>query len=211
MSQPGIDTVRSAPLASPPLVAVAGWLVPGAGYWLIGERARALTVGVTIVALFVLGMLIGGARAIQVPGFGENGGKLYLAKESRYINGRTATVLVPKEASGDGDPPGRWIGTDPGALLRDVGNKPWSICQVLAGPVAIAGGAWSVALSRPVEQPDGVVKATGVQSHSRVNEIGVLYMAVAGMLNLLVIIDAAARAGRGQAVGGRIGSVAEAA
>ena len=33
-------------------------------------------------------------------------------------------------------------------------------------------------------------------SHARVNEIAVLYTAVAGMLNLLVIIDSAARASR---------------
>ena len=208
MSQPRIGTGRPTPLASPPLVAVAGWLLPGAGYWLIGERARGLTVGVTIVVLFVLGMLIGGVRAIQVPGFGENGGKLYLTKG--YVGGRP--VVVAREASDPDDPPGEWIGTTPGALLRDVGNKPWSICQVLAGPVAIAGGAWSVALSRPVEREGGPPEPRGVQSHSRVNEIGVLYMAVAGMLNLLVIIDAAARAGgRGHAGGARIGSVAEAA
>lgn len=77
--------------------------------------------------------------------------------------------------------------------MRDVGNKPWSICQVMVGPVAVAGGAWSVAASRAGE-PDGEGKAAGVVSHSRVNEIAVLYTAVAGMLNLMVIIDAAARA-----------------
>jgi hypothetical protein len=32
-----------------------------------------------------------------------------------------------------------------------------------------------------------------VRSHSRTNELGTLYTAVAGMLNLLVIIDAAGR------------------
>jgi len=36
------------------------------------------------------------------------------------------------------------------------------------------------------------------QSHSRSWEIGTLYTAVAGMLNLLVIIDSAHRAGQGK-------------
>ena len=36
----------------------------------------------------------------------------------------------------------------------------------------------------------------GAKSHARVNEIGVLYTAVAGMLNLLAMIDAAHRAAR---------------
>jgi hypothetical protein len=192
------DTARPAgALASPPVVAAAGWLIPGAGYWLIGERARAVTVGVTIVALFLLGLLIGGVRAVQVPGFGENGRKLYLTSEERLIDGRRGKVRVAKEAPAGDELPGPWVATDMRALLRDVGNKPWSICQVMAGPVALAGGAWSVSASRPAEQPDGLPDAAaGVLSHSRINELAVLYTAVAGMLNLMVIIDAAARAAR---------------
>lgn len=191
MADPRQHPDRPAALASPPIVAVAGWLVPGAGYWLIGERVRAVTVGVSIVILFGLGILIGGVRAIQVPGYGENGRKLYLAKESRRED--SATVQVAREAPQGDDSERAWVVQDPRALLRDVGNKPWSICQVLAGPVAVAGGAWSVSASRPDEQSG---QAAGVLSHSRINEIGVLYTAVAGMLNLMVIIDAAARAAR---------------
>src|SRR4051812_35337040 len=44
----------------PPLVALAGWLLPGAGYWLIGQRTRAITVGTTILTVFVLGILVSG-------------------------------------------------------------------------------------------------------------------------------------------------------
>lgn len=196
MPNPGLDSAHSGRLASPPLVAVAGWLLPGAGYWLIGERARALTVGVAIVGLFLLGIAIGGVRAIQVPGYGENGRPLYLAKETRATESGRVRVLVSKEAPPDAELPGPPVVTDLRALLRDVGNKPWSICQVLAGPVALAGGAWSVSASRLVERPDGTPAPAGVLSHSRINEIAVLYTAVAGMLNLMVIIDAAARAAR---------------
>jgi hypothetical protein len=195
MPNPPPEPARPGALASPPVVAAAGWILPGAGYWLIGERVRAVTVGVTIVTLFFLGILIGGVRAIQVPGYGENGRKLYLAKESRQAEGGAVRVLVSREASpGDeGDGEREWVVGNTRALLRDVGNKPWSICQVLAGPVAVAGGAWSVSASRP---PDGADDPAGVLSHSRINEIAVLYTAVAGMLNLMVIIDAAARAAR---------------
>ena len=87
---------------------------------------------------------------------------------------------------------GPWVATDARALLGEVGSKPWSICQVMTGPLAMAAGAWSVQASRPVD--DG--EPAGVLSHSRINEIAVLYTAVAGMLNLLVIIDSAARASR---------------
>src|SRR5215213_1327128 len=57
---------RPSPVTSPPLVALAAWLVPGGGYFLLGQRARGLTVGVTVVALFVFGLLIGGVRALEV-------------------------------------------------------------------------------------------------------------------------------------------------
>ncbi len=192
---------RAAPMSSPPLVALAGWLIPGAGYWLIGQRTRALAVGITIIGLFVAGMLIGGVRAMQVPGYGENGGRLYVVEEqqAQSANGtQTVVFRVQEHRVGRPQPSDRWIGTDVKALLSDVGNKPWSICQVLTGPVALAGGAGSVWASRPREAGDPET-APGVLSHARVNEIGVLYTAVAGMLNLLVIIDAAARAGRSDA------------
>ena len=60
-----VDSDHLAP--PPPLVALAGWLVPGAGYWLIGQRTRAITVGVTILLLFTFGILISGIRVVQAP------------------------------------------------------------------------------------------------------------------------------------------------
>ena len=205
---PPADVDRARPggaLASPAVVALASWLVPGGGYWLLGHRARAVTVGVTIAALFVFGILIGGVRAIQVPGYGENGGALYVVgkpEQQRDNRDRTVTVYrVVEHAPDEADPPSdKPVVTSVGALLGEIGNKPWSICQVMAGPLAIAGGTGSVWASRPAgagedddEQP---APARGELSHSRANEIAVLYTAVAGMLNLLVIIDAAARASR---------------
>jgi hypothetical protein len=208
-----------APRRSPILVALAGWLLPGSGYWLIGERARGLVVGITIIILFTAGTLIGGVRAIQVPGFGEDGGYLYTwhdvvpdpQQPDRDIRSGHFTISETPPKPQPGPQPGQvrfrkyaprdgeLVVTHFKSLLSEIGNKPWSICQVLAGPIAIAGGATSVWASRPTE-PDNLATAPGALSHSRINEIAVLYTAVAGMLNLLVIIDAAARASRG--VGG---------
>ena len=140
----------------PFLVALAGWLLPGAGYWLIGHRARGVTVGVTVVLLFAFGLLVGGVRVLEVPFYDRNG----------------------KETNRD--------------LLDEVRAKPWSIAQVMSGSAAIAGGAASVWASTP--DAEGVTR--GEESHARVNEIAVLYTAVAGMLNLLAVIDSAHRAGR---------------
>ena len=162
------------------LVALASWLLPGAGYWLLGQRARALTIGITIVVLFVLGLLIGGVRLIEVPGWGDHGRKLVLNSDHAI------------EEERDSQSSQEWVMTsDP---LAEIRNKPWFVAQILAGPIDIAASWGSVMASRP--RADGSVP--GVRSHSRTNELGVLYTAVAGMLNLLAIMDAAHRAARHQ-------------
>jgi hypothetical protein len=155
-------------------VAVCGWLVPGAGYFLLGEAARALTVGITILLLFVLGLLIGGVRVMEVPGYDNSG--------------RPVTVPV-QDASSSG---AHWImAVSPFSEIR---NKPWSVPQVLTGPVSIAAAVWSVHAARPAAVDDPNQPPSGELSHARVNEIGSLYLSVAGLLNLMAIIDAAHRA-----------------
>jgi len=50
-----------------PLVALATWFIPGAGYLLLGQKARGITIGVTVLSLFALGLLIGGLHVIDMP------------------------------------------------------------------------------------------------------------------------------------------------
>lgn len=59
--------------------------------------------------------------------------------------------------------------------------------QMLTGPVnLISARASAMAAAHP--------STRDIRSHARVNEIGTLYTVVAGLLNLLAIIDAASRA-----------------
>jgi hypothetical protein len=134
--------------APPPLVALAGWLLPGAGYWLIGQRVRAITVGVTILAVFVLGILISGIRVVQAPDM-----------------------------------------TAPGNVAQKILTRPWFIGQVLIGPVGLGSAYVSDQLAQSA-------RYRNIEAKARLAEIGTLYTAVAGMLNLLTIIDAASRAAR---------------
>ncbi len=143
----------------PPLIAAASWVLPGLGYLLLGQRARGITVGVTVVVLFLMGLLIGGVRVLEVPGYDDKGNAM-------TVGGSWVMVAAP---------------------FSELREKPWSIAQILAGPVAIAGMKWSIWAAPRVDV-----------SHVRVNEIGVLYTAVAGMLNLLAILDAAGRASAAQ-------------
>jgi len=50
-----------------PLAVFGGWLVPGLGYWILGHRSRSLVVFGTILALFFLGVLIGGVKVVDAP------------------------------------------------------------------------------------------------------------------------------------------------
>jgi len=121
-----------------PIVAVISWLVPGAGYLLLGQVARGLTIGITILLLFVAGLLIGGVHVVDPPTF---------------IRGHNVF----------------------NALLQ----KPWYIGQFFSGAVGLISG-W-IGPSQPA-------------SHARVADIATLYTAVAGMLNLMAIIDCSYRA-----------------
>lgn len=128
----------------PALVTAAGWLVPGAGYWMLGQRARGTTIGLTILLLFLGGMLVGGGHVV--------------------------------------DPPDPFEGN----LARQLLRNPLYVAQIMTGPLAIYSG-W---LAEVRDWP---------RSHWPVADLGALYTAVAGMLNLLAIIDSTYRAAQRKA------------
>ena len=156
--------------ATPPIVAALGWLLPGLGYWMIGQKRRALLAGLSILLLFFLGLLVSGVRCIDVPGYGPSGSLIHV-----------------RQASGGSKP---LISSAP---FKAVLDKPWYIPQILAGPLTIGSSLWSVSVASAVDQAGNQAypKAT-----ARMYDIGTLYTAIAGMLNLLVIIDSAHRASK---------------
>jgi hypothetical protein len=148
-------------LRSPFLVALAGWLLPGLGYWLIRQRARGVISGTAILLLFTAGIFIGGVRVVDVPGYGEGG------RRKVDAGGRWALISRP---------------------MPTVLEKPWYIGQILAGPVTLVAGRYSLEAAAR-QYPKGT---------AHMAEFGTLYCAVAGMLNLLVIMDSASRAAGGK-------------
>ncbi len=131
-----------------PVVALVCWVIPGAGYALFGQLARGLTIGISVLALFVMGMWIGGVRVV--------------------------------------DPPPAYR-----PISRVVFERPWFLGQIFAGPVTLIAARIG---SGGEEGDRSSIQNSFQPSHSRSNDIGTLYTAVAGMLNLLAIIDAAHRA-----------------
>ncbi len=120
-----------------PIAAVCGWLVPGLGHIVIGEKKRGLIIMAAILGLFVAGLLIGGVEVIN------------------------SHVIQP----GPGHD-GKW--------------NLWFFAQVMVSPAVFV---LEVVRDLLVNE-NKLTPAIG-----RIHEIGTLYCAMAGMLNLLVVID----------------------
>jgi hypothetical protein len=192
-------STRAKTTISPLLVGLIAWLIPGSGYFLLRERLRAVAVFFSVVILFILGILIGGIRIMDPPGWGQYGYQIQIVEHP--INGHYELSRF--------DPISREQTTKPSlegdrilasALFNsptsEVGEKPWYVGQILCGPITLIASAISVAEARPDENaisaygPIGLAPVESVPaSHSRSWEIGTLYTAVAGMLNLLAVID----------------------
>jgi len=132
--------------------AFCGWLVPGLGHVLIGERQRGLVIGLTVGGLWLGGLLIGGVSVIDRYGPPENG----LRRMPLQFLGQ---VMVA-----------------PSCVVAAVNS---GYLQPTYGyPPAVPDG------------PDGSQKAPGYSpSYGRMNEQGILYTSLAGLLNLLALID----------------------
>jgi hypothetical protein len=174
-------------VASPGWVALCAWVVPGGGYFLLRERSRAITICVTIVLLFLLGILVGGIRVMDPPGWGEHGYMAPIVKQNHGDNRYPMMRIEPSTEDQENHPDtpsqdgffGSALAQQP---LAELGNKPWFVGQILCGPITLMASAVSVHEAKPPALISG--------SHSRSWEIGALYTAVAGMLNLLEAHDA---------------------
>jgi hypothetical protein len=189
---------RQSRSVSPAWVALCAWIVPGGGYLALGQTVRGITVFVCVISLLILGMLIGDVRVMDPPGWNDYG---YLSQMVVHIlpgGQQELERIEPTDADMQANPLsdandhllGSALATQPQAELSD---KPWVVGQFLCGPVSIAASALSVHEARlrdPGEDGNGQPIQSVPASHSRSWEIGTLYTAVAGMLNLLAIIDA---------------------
>lgn len=116
--------------------ALAAWLVPGLGHYLLGQRRRGLILAVSIGLLWLGGLLIGGVGAID----------------------RTA-------------------------------HPAWFLGQMLVSPSVIVEYYHVRLRTAGRDEPMPGEDPAYRPSFARTNEQGVLYTALAGMLNLLAVID----------------------
>jgi hypothetical protein len=117
-----------------PLEAAAGWLLPGLGHILLGQRLRGLILMASILGLWLTGLVIGGITCVN--------------------------------------------STD---------HTAWFAGQALVAP-SFAVDRYRAYIKVDPYPPPGP-KAAYEPSYGRANEQGILYTALAGLLNLLAIID----------------------
>ena len=121
------DRPQETNLLFPLVVGLAGWFVPGAGHFIVGERIRGTIIFLTITALFVTGLYIGSMGVVD-----------------------------------------------------SVNQHLWYIGQMLTSPLVLA-------IARINPSVGGMPK---YPSYGRPFEIGQIYTTIAGMLNVLCIVNA---------------------
>jgi hypothetical protein len=155
-----------------PLPGLVAFLFPGAGHWLLGEARRALLVALGILGLFVSGLLIGG---IDVVDRQENPiwfvgqaliGPLTFGVD--YLHQNQFKVIDP--ATGQRRTPRPEIRDESGRVVT---------------PAEVRGPGGIAQFGAPGQRPPKS-RALG-----RMNELGTLFITIAGMLNLIAILDAA--------------------
>ncbi len=105
------------------IVGLLGWLVPGGGHLMIGKKAHAAVIFVTIAVTLCIGLYIGSV-----------------------------------------------------GVINPVGAKPWYVAQVMNTPAVAALGQ--------------MTRGGGYPVYGKPSEIGQIYTSIAGLLNLLCIVNA---------------------
>jgi hypothetical protein len=173
---PTQDTPPNAVHPEEQLEPVAGLLaavLPGLGHWYLGERKRAVLIATGILSLFFGGVLIGGIDVVD-----SREDTIWFVGQAMvgpvafgvdYIHQNNLKVFGPAE---ERLPDGRMVTVNKRrSALPNEGRD--------ARGNAVAGG-------RP----------PNTKSLGRMNELGTLFATIAGMLNLIAIIDALLHARR---------------
>ncbi len=116
-------------------VGLLAWLLPGGGYYVLGDKRRALVVFITILLTFLVGIYIGS------------------------------------------------IG-----IIDPIGAKAWYVAQIMNSPAVVLIGNHVATMYQEAQMHQDPARAYLV--FSKPSEIGQIYTSIAGLLNLLCIVNA---------------------
>lgn len=147
-----------------PAALILAWVFPGLGHFYLGERKRAALIAGGILGLFIGGLFIGGVNAVD------------RKEDTIWFFGQG--IVGPLAFGVDYIHQNQLkVKTIDPVTGRETVRSPWP--NEVRGPDG-----------RPTEAQAGQSPPSSV-SLGRMNELGTLFSTIAGMLNLLVIIDAA--------------------
>ncbi len=129
-----------------PLEALAAWALPGLGHLLLGQKKRGLIIGLTILGLWLSGLLVGGI----------------------YVVDRRAPM-------------------DPLDHNARAGLNLWFLGQAMLGPSLVV--EWGRSKLPIAGITDSNPPLAYAPSFGRAHEQGTLFTALAGLLNLLAVLD----------------------
>lgn len=163
------------PVRFAPAAGLAAILLPGLGHVVLGEVRRGVWAGVGVLGLVLAGLLVGGVDAVD-----RREDPIWFVGQA--LVGPVAFGINHLHQS-------RFKAYDPVLLSRDPAR---ALRSALPGE-ARATSDQGLPVWRAAEPGDPRPATKGV---GRANELGMLLVTLAGMLNLIVIIDAAFPGGR---------------
>lgn len=151
-----------------PLAGLAALVFPGAGHLVLGRTKRAVLVCVGVMGLFLFGLLIGGIDSID-------------SKNDRVWFFGQALVGAPTVIV-DYVHQSQFKAADP--------NNPSIIRSGFPGEQRVIQSGQAIWQPLTPEQIESGMGPPNVPGLGRINEIAMLSIVLAGMLNLIVFLDA---------------------
>jgi hypothetical protein len=160
-------TTTASEASSSSVAGVLAWVLPGLGHWYLGHRVRAITIMVVMALTFWCGVAIGGVKSTVDP---EENRLWFLAQMCAGSHTIVAAI---------------WSGQLEPVVYRcphcnvQLPRQPrtGSICSACSEPIARIESATQMRLAFWPQV-----------------DIAIVYTGIAGLLNVLVILDAIARA-----------------
>lgn len=138
------------PVAPMALVGLLAWLVPGAGHWYLGMRARGAIIFVTIGAMFWAGLGFGAVRGLVDP----RGNGAWFASELGTGGNALIALAVRESMTWTGHQGQSWgKSRDVGQVYAGVAGLLNLICIFDAIVRAISGNVYEVDPKRKDEEP----------------------------------------------------------
>lgn len=151
-----------------PLAGLAALVFPGAGHMVLGRPKRAIFVCVGVMGLFLFGLLVGGIDAID-----SRNDKIWFYGQALVGAPAIAVDYIHQNSFKAVDP------NNPGILRSGYPGEQ----RVIQSGQAI----WQPLTNEQIASGLGPPNVPGL---GRINEIAMLSIVLAGMLNLIVFLDA---------------------